>query len=319
GLPGTNSTLAVMPEIRTGLVITVLATDPIPPTANLTDAIFSTGLYEPSADYKDVDLLGSGDIWMDFTKRFLGERIRPEVAPDYAAPRAVTDLKAFEGSYWTERRSMRKASTFFGLGSMEEVKLAGPGKLTFKDSEYTQLAPGIFEKEESGSRIYFRQPWDGSPVFVHDDSNASYRQVSGLGNPALVVPLLGAGLLLSLLGLFAVARPAGVLQSSWPRRIALVLPVLVILLPVVTLMGTELSVDAFLLARNGVRTGFDAMLWVLRIHVVLGAVLTAMIVYSWWQGANSPRPLTRVLEVVLALAGIVTIPGALLLNLFASW
>ncbi|MEM1112807.1 MAG: serine hydrolase domain-containing protein [Pseudomonadota bacterium] len=319
GLPGTRGIMAVMPDINAGVVINVLSASPMPPVGDLLDLALKEGRYAPDPSLPEQELWSVGDVWDDFTETFLGEPVRPDIPEDYLGADIVSDPEKIAGTYWLERRAMSTPITLFFAGMTRAVEVGEDGKLLLDNKSYSRLAPGIYASDETGTRVFFREPWEGSPVFLSSEVPMNYRKVSGLGNPQIVAGMLIIGMLLSFVGLVALKRPAGVLQRGLPRTLAIGMPLLILALPVAALAGAELATDLIFMTLEGERGRMDTVLWLLRLHILAGAVLAVLMLNAWRQGRGSASAGGRALEYALFTAAALTWPAVFLFNLYSSW
>jgi len=313
--PGFHSIMWMMPELNTAVFFCLMAEYPSPP---IMEGIMGSERLTPDPDHPVEDPLTNVGSMAEFLIHFIG----PDIPLRNEGRLNVDDLV---GSYRHEYRAygtMEEILDMFnGVEGVPNIEKAGENAIFVNGvGPYEQVGEGVFwnadlEISRSGSfgqsaLIAFSWDKDEERYFVTPRFGGidPFVQLGTLDNPRFYDQLLMIGLLLSLTGLLAFTwtKPQQN-NEKWARRIAFVLPFVIIAIPLSLLVGYPQgeSVVSHLMLGNHSRYIVAAILSNLLLLLTLAQLY---FVWNAWKGrywGDGMRAMaTRIHASLIALAAV---------------
>ncbi|MEM6539037.1 MAG: serine hydrolase domain-containing protein, partial [Pseudomonadota bacterium] len=318
GLPGTRSLMAVAPDHKAGIVVSILKASPDPSVRDLVGKVFGNGrLVEgPGGPTKEGETKGSP--FNKILEAIAGPLKRPDASSFEAPSEMVDDLSQIEGVYWIERRSLTSASTFFAANNIRKVRQVADGLLKIDGNEFKRVATGVFEAIEGSARYYFRQPIADGPIYMHTSVSTSLRRMPSYANPASLSTLFSVGFLITITGIFAVFWPSGIAFGSFGKIIALLMAFAALGVAAAGTAGLETLGALGTRVSNGDWSRMAAMLGLTNLHLLLGLPLIASAIVGWSSERNSSGVMALAARVhlgILSLSALAMWPGAVFFHI----
>ncbi|MEM9170934.1 MAG: serine hydrolase domain-containing protein, partial [Pseudomonadota bacterium] len=315
GLPGTRSLMGVFPNSNAGFVVTVLRAGVSPSVGDLVGKLLGKGRLIDNGEGPS----GGGAGPNALPQALLGEKAPPQVPLKETPSEMVDDAYRLVGRYLSERRGFTSYAKIFAFRTIRVTSGDRQGDLTINGRAYVKRAPGVYDSEQGGRRVFFRQPEAGGDIFLHTGASFSLRQVNGLRNPIVAHAGLAASFAISLIGLFALAWGPRQGAEKLSRSLAVGMSGCVILIPIFSFTGYERASDIAALAfATGDLFRLDLVVLLINLHFLVGLGVLGCAITAWARGlfgAGLGAVAIKLHLSVLAVAAIAAWPAMFVFNL----
>ncbi|MEM0953801.1 MAG: serine hydrolase [Pseudomonadota bacterium] len=316
GLPGTSSLMGVLPQSNAGFAMTVLKASVTPTVGDLLAKVIGKGRLVANGQGPDEEAEARGAF---LPSAVLGDKTFPPADWSDVPSEMVSDHASLPGTYWSERRAFKSYAKLFALSTTQVALGKSEGELILNDRTYVRLAPGVYEDREKPNRIYFQQAESDGTIYMQPHVSFALQRVSGIANPIFSFSGLALSLVVSFMGVIALAWRCGKPAERYSRWLSVAMAMSVVSLLVVFLAGYERIADiAYIDYLNGDTTRTILLIAVFNLHFAVGLCVIIAAILAWKGrlfGSGWKATAIRLHLSLLALAAIAGWPAMFMLNL----